>query len=202
MCGVNQSWLRISRTISTSLLLYLMNLQNLRRLWMILINNLLMMIDLLGRLLVNDLRRRWVVLLINDVVLELCGGVWVSDQCMMSIAHWVVGAVFSRIVRWFIVRVAVRWVSIFAAFEATVERTVGQIEVDCCLIYRHLSDPWNISEKSAKMSIAINVEQLTAQHRVPPSLRLPTKELDLNVTARFPLACSVHKVFLWHEKFH
>lgn len=77
-----------------------MDLQNLRRLGMILINNLLMMIDLLGRLLlVDDLGRRRVVLLVNDlVVLQLRGGVRVGDQGVMLIAHRVVGAVFSRVV--------------------------------------------------------------------------------------------------------
>lgn len=124
--GVNQSWWRISRrTISTSLLLYLVNLQNLRRLWMILINNLLMMIDL-GRLLMNDLRWCGVVLLIDDVILELRGGVRVGDECVMSVAHGVVGAVFSRVVVWWIViRGAIRWIAILSPFEATVEGTVG-----------------------------------------------------------------------------
>lgn len=78
-----------------------MDLQNLRRLRMILINNLLMMIDLLGRLLLvlDDLGRRRVVLLVDDlVVLQLRGGVRVGDQGVMSIAHRVVGAVFSRVV--------------------------------------------------------------------------------------------------------
>lgn len=67
---------------------------------MVLINNLLMMIDLLGRLLLmDDLRRRRVVLLVDDlVVLQLRGGVRVGDQGVMSIAHRVVGAVFSRVV--------------------------------------------------------------------------------------------------------
>lgn len=66
-----------------------MDLQNLRRLGMILINNLLMMIDLLGRLLLMyDLWRRRVVLLVDDlVVLQLRGGVGVGDQGVMLIAH-------------------------------------------------------------------------------------------------------------------
>lgn len=138
-CGVNQSWVRIMRTISTSLLLYLVNLQNLRRLWMILINNLLMMIDLLGRLM-DDLRRWWVMLLIDDVVLELRGGVRVGNYRVVAIAHWVVGAVFSRVVWWFIVGVTVRWIAVFASFKATIQRAVRQVEVNRRLVYRHLTN--------------------------------------------------------------
>lgn len=65
---------------------------------MILINNLLMMIDLLGRLLMDDLWLRRVMLLINDIVLKLCSGAGVSDQCVMSVAHRVVGTMLSRVV--------------------------------------------------------------------------------------------------------
>lgn len=121
-----------------------MNLQNLRRLWMILINDLLMMIDLLGRLLVDDLWRRWIMLLIDNVLLQLCRGVWVGDQRVMAVAHGVIGAVFSRVVRWFVVGVSIRWVTIFSTFETSIKRTVGQIEVNCRLVYRHLSDAKNL----------------------------------------------------------
>lgn len=141
-----------------------MNLQNLRRLGMILINYLRMVLInnlMLGRLLLlllwmlmDDLRRRGVVLLVDDlVVLQLRGRVGFGDQGVMSIAHRVIGAVFSRVVWWIVVIgvVSVGRVTVLATLEASIQRAVRQVEVNRCLVDRHLTDTKKVDRRKSAL---------------------------------------------------
>lgn len=84
------------------------------------------------------------MLLIDDVLLQLRRGVRIGDHVVMSIAHRVVGAVFSRVVvSYFVVGAAVGRITVLSTLKASIKGTVGQIEVNRRLIYRHLSDAKN-----------------------------------------------------------